>query len=211
MSALTPDEEAELAGLTRALFSPGAAPDAAAQARFAALDQRRRAAAQLPAEAPEPALAPSAMVPEPPGQVSEKATEPTAVHDGAPETGAQVFELAPPKPERETRSKRTKILSAVAGFAIAAVVTLAVQWGTTPSPVASGTAAEISAEDLPNMGEQHGVAITGCLPTAPMRSCFASMEFPGYRQLSWKTVKAQRVLNDKRLEVWPIGSGLPMP
>ena len=58
-------------------------------------------------------------------------------------------------------------------------MTLAVQWGMTPRPVASGIAAEISAEDLPDMGEQHGVAITGMLANYPDAKLFRVDGVPG--------------------------------
>ncbi len=61
MSALTPDEQAEFAALTRVLFARDATNDAAAQQRYAALEARRRTSAHVPS--PPPASEPAAGVP----------------------------------------------------------------------------------------------------------------------------------------------------
>ena len=86
MSALTPDEEAELATLSRALFARNAQPDARARERYTELHARTRGSApahrtettHTARAVPEPSLATREWVPEPSRETREAFPEPPA-------------------------------------------------------------------------------------------------------------------------------------
>ena len=185
MSALTPDEEAELSDLTRRLFAPGAAPDEVAQQRYAQLGGRRReGAVQPPASGAEPAVATAAEVPPARPQTHDVVPEPAAAlradaavaglnaSEAQRERAAPGGESANPAmvastSEREPRTakragrrpNRKQLVSAGIGFAVAAVVTFGVQAVTAPRPVYSGSGVAITLNDVPPMGEYNDNSI----------------------------------------------------
>ncbi|MBV0894627.1 hypothetical protein [Microbacterium sp. NC79] len=107
MSALRPDEEAELGRLARQLFARGAEHDEAAAARYAQLDSRRRAAAGAVAPsvasagahmatttAPEAASVSRAVVPEPFAGAGGRLTDPSSMPQTRPGPHADASKTA---------------------------------------------------------------------------------------------------------------------